>query len=205
MKLAKQLLAAAIGLSAAASAQAQTVTWSTSGAFSGCGMADAGATWVSCTVGTTTLRYDFNTGSTVSLIPALPVSSGNFGSFVMSGGGLAVQSFAGVSFDMYINQIVPTPGNQAVTGSVSGNVITQGGQLFWGPIAPPSFMIDNITYSLDVDAATQSIRINPPGLRGEDGEVQTVRGTIVPEPASFTLVFAGLAGLGFVARRRQRA
>lgn len=206
MHVGKMILGATLGLTLiGASAGAQAVSWSTSGVFTGCTSTNVIATSALCTVGTTTLRYDFNTGSTVNLTSGFPVASGNFGSFVMLGGSLSGQSFAGVTFSLYLAQTAPTAGNGTVFGTVSGNVIVQGGQLAWTPTAP-IFSVGTVNYSLDVDAATQAIRINPPGAAGNPGDVQTIRGTIstVPEPSTYALMTVGLGVLAMAVRSSRR-
>lgn len=206
MKKLNKIASAVLSVALASSVtQAQVVNYTTQGSFTGCdgGVTNVGVS-ISCTKGAATLVYSYETAGSV-----VNSGSGNFGSFQMFGGASSSStSFSGVSFKMAIAQTTPQVGGQEVSGAISGSVSYNAGQLLWGPIAPVNFFIGSVAYALDVDANTNGIRINPPGAAGVPGTSTIITGRItstVPEPSTYALMAAGLAGMALVARRRRNS
>lgn len=206
MKLSRSMAAigAAMVLSAA-SADAQLIRFTTVGAFSGggCEVIDLQATYASCQAnGGITLRYTFGAEQVLDTF-----GNAQFGAFTTEGAGPS--TFADVLFTMTINQSSPTPGMSNVDAQVTGTVAAIQGGLNWGPVSPTSFSIGAVDYVISTDALTNGVRIDPPNQGGAVGNPQTVRGfvstSVVPEPGTYALMLAGLAGIAVMARGRRRS
>jgi hypothetical protein len=207
-------------LIASISAQASpiTVNYYTTGAFTGCDAIGGGANFVTCTEGNTILQYNFNgsagSQATANLTDAFPSASVQYGSFQASGDAVgAGDTFSGVLFTLSLFQTNPTVGTRALLGAVTGTVDAQSGGLLWGPVAPSSWDIGAIHWTIALDPTIASIRIDPPGLGGAAGLSVAIGGTArmdpsaavpVPEPSTFALLGLGLAAVNR-ARRRRRA
>jgi len=188
-----------------------TVDFSTTGAFSGCDALGSGAGFVTCTEGNAILRYNFAAPGSALLTDALPSASVQYGSFQMTGATLS--TFSGVTFTLTLLQTSPILGSQALVGAISGSVDAPNGLLIWGPVAPESWDIGSIHWTIALDEngpATGGFLINPPGAGGATSPAQTIGGTAsmvptaVPEPSTVALMGIGLAALSRISRRRRR-
>jgi hypothetical protein len=211
MRAAIRLSAAAVAatLALVSSASAQTINFTTTGFFTG-----GGAT--PCTVSTVgaTSTCSYANGSALAFAGApvqQVVGSGtaNFGAFTTTGS--ALQSYAGNSFTLQIMQTTPTPGSFNVLGTISGTISATAaggtGGLVWTP-STTNFNIDGVNYRIFVDNVG-GVNIEPPKAGGVTSDLQTIRGSVaattVPEPSTYVLMSAGLAGLFFASKRRRRA
>jgi len=182
-------------------AAAQTVTFSTTGAFSG-----GGCTTTSCTFGDFTLSFTpvgsnaFFSGSLVDL-----------GSFTA---GCSVASCAetnfpsGVTFTLTINQTNPSSGSGAFVGSIAGTLAFDPSfsSLVWTP-TPSSLTLGTVgltgTYNIVVDN-TGNFNIAAPGDQNPNPTVVKAFVTTTPEPATVALMATGMFGLIPVIRRRRK-
>jgi len=199
-------MAVAIALSATA-ADAQTINFSSRGAFSGsgCATSDLQAAFASCTsAGGVELRYNFGTEQVF-----LNEGTGQFGTFVTSGTGLS--SFANVLFALTIEQTSPTVGSSMLSANITGTVDEIAGGLIWGPLVPTTFSIGAVNYTISTDAGTNGVRIGAPREGGAPSSPQSIRGfvtttpTSVPEPGTLALLLVGVAGLTVASSRRRAA
>jgi hypothetical protein len=183
-------------------AAAQTVTFSTTGMFSGA------CTGTSCAFGGFTLSFtpvgsnSFFSGSTVDL-----------GSFSAACTGCAANtpltSFpSGVVFTLTVNQTGPSAGSNTFAGNVSGQLAFNPSfsNLVWMP-APNSFNIGAATYTIIRDNTGTVINIAPP-TNDANPNPTVVKADVVttatPEPSTVALMATGMFGLVPLARRRRK-
>jgi hypothetical protein len=195
------------GAALAAPVQAQTVSYTTTGSFTGSGAGCNNAVFLptaSCAFGGFTLTF---TGEVANNLGNGVASLGNFN---LSGTGPNTAIPAGTMFAIMINQTSPSVGTGITDGFISGTVQSfppagsNSSTLVW---VPDRFVnINSTTYELIFDAsgpaAGRGLAIpfnNPQGsVRGIDVLV-----TATPEPGSMALVATGLLGVFGIARRRK--
>ncbi len=187
----------------AGTADAQLIRFTTAGVFSGAGCSAivSMATFASCTAtGGVTLRYSFGEEQVLD-----GFGNAQFGTFTTTGGGPS--TFQNVLFALTVTQTSPTAGNTLVDADINGTVAAIQGGLIWAPVSPTTFSIGAVDYTISTDALTNGVRIDPPGQGGAISSPQTIRGfvTTVPEPSTYALMVAGLAGIAVMARGRRRS
>jgi hypothetical protein len=189
--------AAAVALGALPAA-AQTVTYSTTGSFSG-----GGCTATSCVVGGFTLSF-LNAPSTSYVAPTL-VDLGQFNVLATEPTQPVTPFPAGIQFTLTINQTAPSAGSSAFVGSISGSMQynPSSSSLVWTPTTS-STTIGFAQYTLVRDQAG-NIAIQAPTTNGGNPNPTSVKAnvSVTPEPATLLLLAPGLAGMGLVARRRK--
>ena len=178
-------------------AAAQTVTFSTTGAFSGA------CTGTSCT-------FD---GFTLSFVPVgsnsfLSGSLVDLGTFNASCGAATcgLTSFpAGVTFTLSINQTLPSGGTGAFLGTVSGQLAFNPSfsSLIWTP-SPNNLGIGLANYQLVVDNTGNFNIEAPTGDANPNQSVVKAFVTVTPEPSTVALMATGMFGLIPVIRRRRK-
>jgi hypothetical protein len=187
-------------------AAAQTVTFSTTGAFSGA------CTGTSCAFGAFTLSFTpvgsnaFFSGSTVDL--------GSFNTACTGcAAGVAETSFpSGVVFTLTVSQTGPSNGSNQFAGSATGTLAFDPSfsSLIWMP-APGGFNIGNAHYQVITDN-TGNINVAPPTATGGNPNATVVKAvvttatttTTTPEPSAVALMATGMFGLIPLARRRRK-
>jgi len=186
------------------SAAAQTVTFSTSGAFSGA------CTGTSCAFGGFTLTFapvgsnSFFSGSLVDL--------GSFATqCVTCTPGATVNFPSGVTFTLTVNQTSPSAGTGSFSGSVSGTLAFDPSfsSLVWTPL-PSSLTLGTPgltgTYAIVLDN-TGNFNIAPPTSDANPNPSVVkafVTTTTTPEPSTVALMATGMFGLVPAIRRRRR-
>lgn len=196
------LLGAAAIAMGALPALAQTVTYTTSGAFSGAGCT---GTPSNCNFGSFTLTYQGGGGS---FLNGSLVDLGQFQiQCTVANCGMTALP-AGTTFTLTINQTTPSVGSgqftQATfTGSVAFN--PDFSSLKWTP-TQSSVTIGLTTYALVTDN-TGGINIaGPSSSTGQNPNTTVVKAfvNVTPEPSSIALMATGIIGLVPLARRRRR-
>jgi hypothetical protein len=192
--------AAAVAMGAA-SVMAQTVTFSTAGAFTGAGCAAN-----VCTFGSYTLTYN-GQPSTAYGAPTL-VDVGNFSALCTTAPGVPCPLTSipgGVTFTLTITQTTPSGGTGTFTGAVAGafTFSPTTSTMKWTPTTS-TIQIGTVTYSLVTDN-TGNINIVAPAT-GFNPNLTNVKANIVatPEPSTVALMATGIFGLVPLIRRRRR-
>lgn len=181
-------------------AVAQTVSFSTTGSFSG-----GGCTTTSCAFDGFTLSFT-PVGSNSFLSGSL-IDLGSFNTQCVTCTNGSMQSFpSGVTFTLTINQTAPSAGSGTFVGSVSGVLAFNPSfsSLVWTP-SPNTLGIGLASYTLVVDN-TGNFNIAPPTSDANPNPtVVKAFVTVTPEPATMGLVATGMFGLIPIVRRRRRA
>ena len=178
-----------------AEAQADPVTFSTSGTFTCVGCAGSGTNSVTFAGGMgNALMITFTGLGSTSLNTPTGSSFGNFQTFV-SGAGASASG----TFTLTITQTVPVPGSDSFAATFSGTFSASNSGTGVVNFTVSSVTIGGITYSI----TNNPLNLVPPA---SNNGITTVQGQItadaVPEPTSMFLLGSGLLGVAGAVRKR---
>jgi hypothetical protein len=169
-------------------AQAEPVTYSTTGSFNG------GGNSITFVGGGGSLTINF-TGVNSNVITPTFASLGEFQTIV-EGSGATITD--GTTFTLNITQTVPSAGSGFLAGTINGT-ISQNQSTGLVTFSVSSTTINGVTYSL----TNNPLPLVPPSTNNGVTSVQA-HITSVPEPATMILLGTGLAGAAASIRKRRK-